>query len=165
MKGFEAAFNRPSIPLETSRNRFYIIDFEGEPRRSFAEWRRKDSPLKDVAGMVRSFDYAAGVAADRVAMNHPERRADLQQQALEVRELAVDAFLSAYRETMGDCPAYPADEKAARGPLALFTLEKLFCEIGYELANRPAWVGIPLAGAIDLLFPGARKRGETDVAV
>jgi len=148
-----------------AQNDFYIIDFEGEPRRSFAERRRKDSPLKDVAGMVRSFDYVAWVAADRVALNNPERRADLQQQALAWRDLAVDAFLSAYRETMGDCPAYPADETAARGLLALFTLEKLFYEIGYELANRPAWVGIPLAGAIDLLFPEARKRGEADVAI
>jgi predicted trehalose synthase len=63
-----------------------------------------------------------------------------------------EVFLAGYRETLAGCPCYPNDEATAKSLLKLATLEKLFYEIGYELANRPAWVWIPLAGANNLLF-------------
>jgi predicted trehalose synthase len=71
------------------------------------------------------------------------------------RDQASQVFLAGYRETLGGTACYPADEPAAKGLLKLAMLEKLFYEIGYELANRPAWVWIPLAGANDLLFQGS----------
>jgi maltose alpha-D-glucosyltransferase / alpha-amylase len=136
-----------------AQNDFYILDFEGEPRRLLARRRVKHTPLKDVAGMLRSFDYAAWAALDHLTRLHPDQRAPLRPHVLRWRDEAQQAFLAGYRETMAGCPSYPADEQAAAGLLKLATLEKLFYEIGYELANRPAWAWIPLAGAEDLLFP------------
>ena len=102
--------------------------------------------------MLRAFDYAAWAAVDRVSAGHPERRDALVEHALAWRDLATAAFLDTYRETIAGCPVYPSDEKAAKALLELAMLEKLFYEIGYELANRPAWVGIPVSGAVNLLF-------------
>jgi maltose alpha-D-glucosyltransferase / alpha-amylase len=134
-----------------AQNDFYLLDFEGEPKRPLAERRHKHTPLKDVAGMLRSFDYAAWAALERVTSSHPERRDVLMPHALAWRDQTIAVFLEAYRETIAGCPAYPADDKAAKALLDLAILEKLFYEIGYELANRPAWVGIPIAGALNLL--------------
>jgi maltose alpha-D-glucosyltransferase/alpha-amylase len=135
-----------------AQNDFYILDFEGEPRRPLAERRAKHTPLKDVAGMLRSFDYAAWAALDHETKDHPERRAALRPHVLRWRDQASDVFLAGYRETLAGCACYPADETSAKSLLKLAMLEKLFYEIGYELANRPAWVWIPLAGANNLLF-------------
>ena len=101
--------------------------------------------------MLRSFDYAAWAALERVTAGHPERRDALVPHVVAWRDQTVAAFLEAYRETIAGCPVYPADKTAAKALLDLAILEKLFYEIGYELANRPAWVGIPIAGAVDLL--------------
>jgi maltose alpha-D-glucosyltransferase/alpha-amylase len=136
-----------------AQNDFYILDFEGEPRRAIAQRRVKHTPLKDVAGMLRSFDYAAWAALDHETRHHPDQRAPLRPHVLRWRDEACRTFLTAYRETMTGCPSYPANEKMAADLLKLATLEKLFYEIGYELANRPTWVWIPLAGAENLLFP------------
>ncbi|MDZ4783922.1 MAG: maltose alpha-D-glucosyltransferase [Planctomycetia bacterium] len=138
-----------------AQNDFYILDFEGEPRRSLAERRAKHTPLKDVAGMLRSFDYAAWAALDHVTKDHPDRRATLRPHVMAWRDEATKAFFDAYRASIAGTSSYPADEAAANGLLRLAMLEKLFYEIGYELANRPAWVWIPLAGACDLLLERA----------
>jgi maltose alpha-D-glucosyltransferase/alpha-amylase len=138
-----------------AQNDFYILDFEGEPRRPLAERRAKHTPLKDVAGMLRSFDYAAWAALDHETKDYPDRRSLLRPHVLAWRDQASAVFLAGYRETLAGTPCYPADEPAAKGLLKLAMLEKLFYEIGYELANRPAWVWIPLAGANDLLFQGS----------
>ncbi|MCK6451103.1 MAG: putative maltokinase, partial [Alphaproteobacteria bacterium] len=134
-----------------AQNDFYVIDFEGEPRRSLAERQRKESPLRDIAGMIRSFDYAASAALGQMAATQPERQKELRAHALAWRGLATEAFLSSYRETIAGCPSYPAEPAAAARLLALFLLGKVFYEIRYELANRPNWVEIPLKGAIELL--------------
>jgi maltose alpha-D-glucosyltransferase / alpha-amylase len=134
-----------------AQNDFYILDFEGEPGRPLVERRHKHTPLKDVAGMLRSFDYAAWAALDRVAVGRPERRDALMTRVLNWRDQTTAAFLEAYRESIAGCPVYPADGKAAKALLELAILEKLFYEIGYELANRVAWVGIPISGAVNLL--------------
>jgi maltose alpha-D-glucosyltransferase/alpha-amylase len=134
-----------------SQNDFFILDFEGEPGLTLAERRRKHLPIKDVAGIVRSLDYAAWVAVDRVTADHPDRRDALIPFALAWRDEASAAFLAAYRETMGVTPSYPQDAKTADALLRLATLEKLFYEMRYELANRPAWATIPITGASHML--------------
>lgn len=124
----------------------FIIDFEGEPARPLAERRRKSSPLRDVAGMLRSFEYAAAAAAPGRAAASPqteERRAALLQR---FRARAGDWLLDSYRRVLAASsnPWVSADSEAAL--LDLFLLEKAAYEIHYEAANRPAWLPIPLAG-------------------
>ncbi len=125
-----------------------IVDFEGEPARSLDERRAKGSPLRDVAGLLRSLDYAASVAtaseASGAATAAPaERRAALFQRW---QREASTAFLEAYRavEHAAENPWVPAGAEAAL--LDLFLLEKAAYEVRYEAANRPAWIGVPLRG-------------------
>lgn len=129
-----------------SDNDFVIIDFEGEPTRTFDERRAKGSPLRDVAGMLRSFNYARWSALKRVAQNADE----LQRLALPVRQWETtsrDAFLSAYLQTMEQAePAMPVDLQL----LDLFELEKALYELRYELNNRTDWVQVPLQGLLAL---------------
>jgi maltose alpha-D-glucosyltransferase/alpha-amylase len=130
-----------------------IIDFEGEPRRSIAERRAKMSPLRDVAGMLRSIDY---LAADAVRLRGPltlpaDDRA--LARARQWRDTARRDFLDAYRQTIAGCPTDPADLAFAGALLDVFLIQKAAYEVSYELANRPTWVDIPLRGLIDLLEP------------
>lgn len=134
-----------------AQNDLMAVDFEGEPRRSLEERRAKSSPLRDVAGMLRSFDYAAAMALSA----HGHRIGALSEhdrdRAAQWRSHTTAAFLEAYRAHIGDAPTWPGNEKLARALLDLFTLQKAVYEIGYELANRPAWVGIPIRGTIEIL--------------
>jgi len=124
-------------------NDFVIIDFEGEPSRPLAEARRKQSPLRDVAGMLRSFSYAKGAALMR-ATTEPggERHAP----ALAAWETAArQAFLTAYAAAAGAGGLYESFDDV-RGLLELAEIEKLLYELRYELDNRPSWLHIPLQG-------------------
>ena len=121
---------------------FQIVDFEGEPGRSPETRRRKASPLRDVAGMLRSFDYAA-LTAMREAGATDRVRATL---AREWQRRAGAAFLDGYREAIVGCSSYPTDPSDAQALLDLFVLEKAFYEVSYELANRTGWLGIPIDG-------------------
>jgi maltokinase len=112
-----------------------VVDFEGEPARALPERRQKSSPLRDVAGMLRSFAYASRVAG-------------VAETPVEERMRAV--FLEAYLETMGRTALLPQPETAAR-LLRIFELEKAVYELRYELAHRPDWVSIPVAGIAQLL--------------
>jgi maltose alpha-D-glucosyltransferase / alpha-amylase len=133
-----------------TRNDFVIIDFEGEPGHSLEQRRAKHSPLRDVAGMLRSFGYVRHSALRNVAHNEAEaaRLAPLAQAwEIEVRE----AFLAAYDAAAREAKLYgPEALRAGRGLLGLFELEKALYELRYELGNRPAWAGIPLQGILDL---------------
>ncbi|MFZ4408887.1 MAG: maltose alpha-D-glucosyltransferase [Paracraurococcus sp.] len=129
-----------------------IVDFEGEPARPLAERRAKGSPLRDVAGLLRSFDYAAHVArateASAASAAAPsERRAALIGRWQQETERA---FLDAYRavETAAPHPWVPPGAEAAL--IDLFLIEKAAYEIRYEAANRPAWIGVPLRGLATL---------------
>jgi maltose alpha-D-glucosyltransferase/alpha-amylase len=144
--------------LFTGRD-FLIIDFEGEPSRSLSERRVKRTPLRDVAGMLRSFHYAAVTALlDAVARGLVEADSDA------ARELAAwgahwndwvsAAFLSAYLETAADAPWIPTDPDALALVLDTALLEKAIYELAYELNNRPDWVAVPLRGIRDLLDGG-----------
>ncbi len=133
------------------QNDFFIVDFEGEPSRPLATRRSKSTPLRDVAGMIRSFDYAAVAAVRHLAETRPAAEPRMVQLAETWRQRAVDGFRAAYRKTMRGCPSYPASKKQARQMTSFFTLEKAVYEVSYELANRPLWVDIPLEGILGIL--------------
>ncbi len=130
---------------------FAIIDFEGEPARPLAERREKGSPLRDVAGMLRSFDYAAALAAGRSHCESPAASAAVEQLVAAWRQQTRAAFLEGYRAGIQGCPAYPKAQRQAERLIRLFTLEKALYELRYELANRPQWVHIPIAGLAELM--------------
>jgi maltose alpha-D-glucosyltransferase / alpha-amylase len=130
------------------KNDFVIVDFEGEPARGLEDRRRKHSPLRDVAGMVRSFEYARWIALRRAAKGTEdfERLAPL---AIAWERAARIAFLAAYDKAVAGAGVC-ASLDDARGLLDLFVLEKALYELRYELRNRPDWAVIPLQGVIAL---------------
>jgi maltose alpha-D-glucosyltransferase/alpha-amylase len=132
-----------------SRNDFLIIDFEGEPARSFEERRQRSSALRDVAGMVRSFNYARWSALRRVAQSADEI-VKLEPAAREWEAETRDAFLGAYLARMSHGGAAQSAESATR-LLALFEFEKAMYELRYELDNRLDWVQVPLQGILALI--------------
>jgi maltose alpha-D-glucosyltransferase/alpha-amylase len=134
-----------------AQNDVYVIDFEGEPLRSIKERRAKTDPIRDVAGMLRSFDYAAETALQRSVERGLARRELIASFAFGWRNAVQESFLSAYRETLAGCTDWPIPVDDAVARLDLFLLEKAFYEVSYEAGNRPAWVGIPVRGAVQLL--------------
>jgi maltose alpha-D-glucosyltransferase/alpha-amylase len=134
----------------------FIIDFEGEPRRSLEERRRKAPAARDVAGLIRSVDYSATAALERALQAGPDEHGKIAAALEDWRAHAVAAFLSAYRERLAG-RLWPADRATADRLLDFFLLEKAFYEIEYELAHRPGWVRVPLRGALRILsrFLGA----------
>jgi maltose alpha-D-glucosyltransferase / alpha-amylase len=132
-------------------NDFQIIDFEGEPARALAERRKKHSPLRDVAGMLRSFDYAIRSALMDLGAERADQLGRLEPWVRLWEERTRRAFLDGYREGVNGAVSYPEDEEHARALIELFTLEKALYEIRYELDNRPDWVGIPIKSVLDLL--------------
>ena len=133
---------------------FMIVDFEGEPAREPAVRRRKSSPLRDVAGMLRSINYAAVAAVRGVATDRGEDTSALEPLAHEWERRSAAAFLAGYRATIDGVSSYPSDPEQARRVLELFVLEKAFYEMSYELANRPSWLRIPLEGIRAILDAG-----------
>jgi maltose alpha-D-glucosyltransferase/alpha-amylase len=128
-----------------SKNDFVIIDFEGEPGRALAERRRKHSPLKDVAGMLRSFNYAHHSALLHATEHRPEMLATLAPLAVTWEKQVREAFLGAYRSHVEGSPLYGSFDAAAP-LLALFELEKALYELRYD--RRPDWVAVPLRGIL-----------------
>jgi len=127
---------KPRGPLEASRGGDWVIlDFEGEPARALIERRRKRSPLRDVAGMLRSFAYVAIAAELERGTPAPDGW----------EEQARSQFLEGYLDTV-DPSLMPAGSLAIERLLAVFELEKAVYELRYELDNRPDWVRIPVAG-------------------
>jgi maltose alpha-D-glucosyltransferase/alpha-amylase len=127
---------------------FLIIDFEGEPARSFEERRMKHSPLKDVAGMLRSFNYARWTALRQALEGHADYER-LAPHAEDWEARVRRAFLGAYEEATRGSGLY-GEFREVENLLELFELEKALYELRYELNNRPGWVGIPLAGILAL---------------
>jgi len=129
-----------------TRNDFVIVDFEGEPGRTLEERRAKQSPLRDVAGMLRSFSYVEQTALRSVA--HDEvQYTKLAPLAQGWNAEARTAFLSAYDAEARSAGLYRSLEPH-RGLLGLFELEKALYELRYELGNRPTWAGIPVKGIL-----------------
>ena len=137
--------------LYTGRD-FVIIDFEGEPARALSERRAKHVPIVDVAGMIRSFHYAASVALDR-AGNRPDadvRRSEVEQRMRQWYQSATDAFLTGYAETADNAPFLPQKSEDRDLLLDAYLMEKACYELSYELNNRPSWAGIPMNGLLQL---------------
>jgi maltose alpha-D-glucosyltransferase/alpha-amylase len=133
-----------------SKGDFVILDFEGEPARPLAERRAKHSPLKDVAGMVRSFSYAAFVALTQYTSRRPEDFAQLESWARLWETSVSSEFLRAYRDAIGDSPIVPTEDEAFNSILHIYILDKALYELVYELNNRPTWIRIPLHGILSL---------------
>ncbi|MBW3555675.1 MAG: phosphotransferase [Actinobacteria bacterium] len=129
---------------------WFVLDFEGEPARPLAERRQPSSPLKDVAGMIRSFDYAAAVA---LRERPEEERVTHHEQARAWEQRNRRSFLDGYLAIEGVADLMVGDGEEVLTALAAWELDKAIYELGYELAHRPDWVEIPEA-AISRLVSG-----------
>lgn len=132
-------------------NDFIITDFEGEPARSMEERQKKHSPLRDVAGMLRSISYVAAMATQHTRTEHP---ADSPRLALLIQtwwRMATDAFFKSYCQTIRGYPAAPLDAEEMDRLIRFFVMEKALYELRYEMDNRPDWLSIPLQGLLRTL--------------
>ncbi|MBC8129243.1 MAG: putative maltokinase, partial [Rhizobiaceae bacterium] len=133
--------------LLVAKNDVVILDFEGEPGASLEERRAKSSPLRDVAGMLRSFDYAAFAALDRAGPATDGALDRLMDIATAWRDDVSSAFIAGWSEVAG----IDIESEGEAKLLDLFLLQKAFYELKYEAASRPAWLSIPLRGILSLL--------------
>jgi maltose alpha-D-glucosyltransferase/alpha-amylase len=137
-----------------SRGDYVILDFEGEPARPLVERRAKQSPLKDVAGMLRSFSYAAYAGLNAFTQRRPPNNEtdarNLEAWARLWQNTVATEFLYAYRQTISASPGLIPKPPQAHILLNAYLLEKALYELLYELNNRPAWVRIPLTGILAL---------------
>ena len=138
--------------LYTGRD-FVIIDFEGEPARPLAERRAKHVPIVDVAGMIRSFHYAAYVALQREQKRRPggDLPSGLEAYLVGWYEAARSAFLAGYAAVADKAAFWPPTDEERDLLLDAHLIEKALYELGYELNNRPSWVGVPLRGILQLV--------------
>jgi maltose alpha-D-glucosyltransferase/alpha-amylase len=161
---FHAALSKPIHAMRTrihgdyhlgqvlrTESDFIIIDFEGEPARPIAERRIKRSPLQDVAGMLRSFHYAAFAPLLGENKMRAEDARKMSVWAESWNAWVADRYLRKYFETAGAASYLPQSREETQGVQELHLLEKAIYELGYELNNRPTWVGIPLQGISKLL--------------
>ena len=132
---------------------FVIVDFEGEPTRPVAERRAKHSPLRDVAGMLRSFSYAAELALEEATAERPDDRQRVAPLVAAWRRESEAAFMAAYREAANASVTVPQDPEDAARLIQLFLMEKALYEVRYELDTRPEWLRIPIAGLFETLQP------------
>jgi maltose alpha-D-glucosyltransferase/alpha-amylase len=141
----------------------YLVDFEGEPAKPIDARREKSSPMRDVAGLLRSLDYAAAFAERGGPTDLTPDAASRKDEVLaQFLPQTSAAFLQAYQAVN---PTQGASASLADSPLLqLFILEKSAYEIGYEAANRPTWVGVPLEGMARIAdaMLGANGGGRLD---
>ncbi|MGN6285483.1 MAG: maltose alpha-D-glucosyltransferase [Afipia sp.] len=137
--------------LLIAKDDIVIIDFEGEPRRSLSERRQKAPAARDIAGLIRSIDYSTSASAERIRQISPDETGQLTSYLDTWRNAAGGALLASYNETITGSALWPDDQAAREGILNFFLLEKALYEIEYELAHRPDWLRVPLAGALRIL--------------
>jgi maltose alpha-D-glucosyltransferase / alpha-amylase len=132
---------------EAGTSGWTIVDFEGEPARPLADRRKKSSPLRDVAGMLRSFDYAAHAALQEVGGSEKE--------AQSWRDAARQSYLDGWLEvaSKSEHALVPHDAKQRADALSLFELDKALYELAYEVEHRPDWVAIPMRGILRMMHP------------
>jgi len=145
---------------------YYFIDFEGEPMRSIAERRERQSPLRDVGGMLRSFSYAAHAGLRQFLHTHPDHEGLLRPWAFAWERWIGAVYLRAYLDAMRGSGLVPDDEAASRRMVEVFVLDKALYELGYELDHRPDWIDIPLDTLLSMIDPAWRAptagAGATD---
>jgi maltose alpha-D-glucosyltransferase/alpha-amylase len=134
--------------LVTPNRDFVVLDFEGEPRRSIAERRRKTTPLKDVAGMLRSFGYARGATERRIAASSRALSADLPGWERSARTAFLNAYFDEARSV--DCQFVPTTRETFLAACVPWELDKALYEVEYELNTRLDWLDIPLAATLAL---------------
>ncbi len=133
-----------------------IVDFEGEPSRPLEERRAKDLPLRDVAGMIRSFDYAAETAARDIEGRQVEQGGRVRAAAMLWRDLVVRTFLDSYGRAVAGSRVEIADPDARRRLLDLYLAQRAIYEIGYEASHGPGWVDSPVRGLLAILDRSAQ---------
>jgi maltose alpha-D-glucosyltransferase / alpha-amylase len=133
-----------------SQAEFVIVDFEGEPARSFEERRAKSCVLRDVAGMLRSFSYATHAASLRrePAAAGPDEA--ITRALADWERGAVQRFRDGYQKAVEGLASAPQDRESFESLLGLFLVEKALYEVRYEIANRPDWIDIPVRGLLEL---------------
>ena len=132
------------------RNDYVVVDFDGAPTESTSERRAKHSPLKDVAGMIRSFSYAGQMALMNYTARRPDDPAHLHHWARLWVSATSAEFLRSYRDAAGEAAFLPGDAAGFRALLDAYLLDKALRELRYELVNRPEWIRIPLAGFLSM---------------
>ncbi len=142
---------------------YVLLDFEGEPARPLAKRLEKQLPIKDVVGMLRSFDYAAYAGLFAATQGDPEAASSLAPWARAWRLWTSVAFLRAYLEEAREARFLPERDEDLHLLLSVFTIDKSLYELLYELNNRPDWVRIPLQGVLAILderdaAPGSEPR-------
>jgi maltose alpha-D-glucosyltransferase/alpha-amylase len=149
-------------------NDFYIIDFEGEPLRSLSDRRIKRSALRDVAGMIRSFHYAAYTSLLDSGVDQTGGQSAVRSEDFGLLETwcrywyrwVAAIFLRSYVETAGDSAFLPASRSEFTTLLESFILSKAIYELDYELGHRPSWISVPLLGILDTL----KEADEADLS-
>lgn len=141
---------------------YVILDFEGEPTRTVEERRAKFSPVRDVAGMLRSYHYAAYAGLFAFTEDRPDDFVALVPWAELWQQWISAAFLREYLATAKDAIFIPEDPAGLAALLDAFMLAKALYELLYELNNRPDWVQIPLGGVLALLGPDLNADGDTN---
>ncbi|HEU5116241.1 MAG TPA: putative maltokinase [Isosphaeraceae bacterium] len=142
---------------------YVLLDFEGEPARPLAKRLEKQLPIKDVVGMLRSFDYAAYAGLFAATQGDPEAASSLAPWARAWRLWTSVAFLKAYLDKARDARFLPQRDEDLHLLLSVFTIDKSLYELLYEMNNRPDWVRIPLQGVLAILderdaAPGSEPR-------
>jgi maltose alpha-D-glucosyltransferase/alpha-amylase len=132
-------------------NDAFLLDFEGEPRRTLEDRRKKAPAARDVAGMCRSIDYAVSAALLRATDIAPENKENLVARMRLWSQKLTSTYWEGYRTALGETELWPAGEPESARLLEFFELEKAFYEIEYELTNRPGWVAIPLEAVLRIL--------------
>jgi maltose alpha-D-glucosyltransferase/alpha-amylase len=137
---------------ERASGDFVLLDFEGEPARPLIERRQKQSPLKDVAGMVRSFSYAAHAGVNHVLAEGRSGTAPepLAAWALLWQNSVASEFLKAYRAAIAANSDLIPPPEQAQTLYTAYLLEKALYELLYELNNRPTWLRIPISGILSM---------------
>ena len=127
-----------------AENDFVFIDFEGDADRPASEWRNKHTPLCDVAGMLRSFSYAARAALVKAQSVLPDGSTALAGEIGEWEQLTCRAFLVGYRRSAQGLASVPADEKSLQSAIALCLMERALQDLNHEMENRPEWMNVPI---------------------
>ena len=140
-----------AVVNDDGQNDFIVIDFEGEPESSISERKIKHSPLKDVAGMIRSYHYAVSAKLFNSAETEGLDPDHLQRVSDRWFNLIRDTFLNAYFEVFGAPHPLFKNNNETNFLLLIYLLEKAVYELGYEISYRPSWVKIPLKGIIDVV--------------